>query len=583
MHSLPVRSAAPRSAPGAPAERLRRDRFAPGRRLRRTWSASRSPQAIVFALAAWMTLAANLTLWRDLLRIDASARGLLVVMAVAAIVCASTVAVLSLTAWSRWMKPVWMAVVLAAAVAQHFMLAYGIVLDTTMLANAAATNPAEAADLLGGTLLGNVALVAALPIAWLWQLRVGRASAAIAALHTLRLLGLSLVVAVGGVLATYSVLAPLVRNHMELRYLPNPLVPFVSAGKLALKPFAKGSQRLVPISAGAALGPTHAAGAKPPLLVLVVGETARADHFGLNGYARETTPELRAKGVLSFTNVWSCGTSTLASLPCMFSSLGKTGFAKSEGAHENLLDVVRAAGMAVLWIDNQAGCKGVCDRVPTASSADLARAPGAEGLCSGGECLDEALLLGLDQRIAALPAEQRRRGVLLVMHQMGSHGPAYTKRSPPSRKRFLPECTGAALGDCDHDGLINAYDNSIAYTDHVLAATVSWLQAQAGSFAPALLYVSDHGESLGEYGIFLHGVPYAFAPDAQKRVPMIAWLGDDLLARDHLDAACLRGRRDERLSHDNLYHSVLGLVDVATPTYDARLDVWSRCRKRGEA
>ena len=120
----------------------------------------------------------------------------------------------------------------------------------------------------------------------------------------------------------------------------------------------------------------------------------------------------------------------MASLPCMFSSLGKDRFTSRSAEHENLLDVLQAAGLAVLWIDNQSGCKGVCDRVVSASTADLAGTPAAARLCRDGECLDEALLEGLDARIAALPPERRRNGVVVVLHQMGSHGPAYSRRSP---------------------------------------------------------------------------------------------------------------------------------------------------------
>jgi lipid A ethanolaminephosphotransferase len=166
------------------------------------------------------------------------------------------------------------------------------------------------------------------------------------------------------------------------------------------------------------------------------------------------------------------------------------------------------------------------------------------------------------------------------MHQMGSHGPAYFKRSPPALKRFLPECTNTTLGECEPAQLINAYDNTIVATDHVLAATIAWLQGRSAENAPALLYMSDHGESLGELGIFLHGLPYAFAPEVQKRVPFIAWLGADLAARRGLDGACLRRSLDLPLSHDNLYHSVLGLLDVTTPTYRRELDAFAACRAR---
>jgi lipid A ethanolaminephosphotransferase len=191
------------------------------------------------------------------------------------------------------------------------------------------------------------------------------------------------------------------------------------------------------------------------------------------------------------------------------------------------------------------------------------------------------MLDGLDARIAALDPVRRARGVVLVMHQMGSHGPAYSHRSSADRKPFKPECTSNTLSDCPAEQVVNAYDNSIAYTDHVLARTIDWARAQSG-YAPALLYVSDHGESLGEYGIFLHGLPYPFAPEAQKHVAMVAWLGEGTAARGRLDTACLRRRLDGPLSHDHLYHSVLGLLDVTTPTYDRRLDIWSACERRDE-
>jgi lipid A ethanolaminephosphotransferase len=165
------------------------------------------------------------------------------------------------------------------------------------------------------------------------------------------------------------------------------------------------------------------------------------------------------------------------------------------------------------------------------------------------------------------------------MHQMGSHGPAYYKRSPPALKRFLPECTNTTLGQCDPQQLVNAYDNTIVATDRFLADTIAWLKGRSGDYAPALLYMSDHGESLGELGIFLHGLPYAFAPEAQKRIPFIAWFGAELAARRGLDTACVGKLLDTPYSHDNLYHSTLGLLDVTTPTYRRELDAFAPCRK----
>jgi lipid A ethanolaminephosphotransferase len=499
------------------------------------------------------------------------------------LMCANT-AVLALAAWSRWAKPVWMAVVVAAAIAQHYMLAYRVVMDPGMLANASQTDAGEVRDLLGLNLLWHVAVVV-LPAAWLlWRIPMKRmAWWADAWRNVALLLGLAALAAVT-IVASNRTLAPLMRNHMGLRYTLNPVASLYSAGKVAAKPLLSRQRRLVPITAGTHLGASYAAQAKPPLLLLVVGETARADHFGINGYARDTTPELAARHVTNWRHATSCGTSTLASVPCMFSSLGKAAFEARTDEHENLMDVLQASGLAVFWLDNQpGGCKGVCDRVPHASAFKGLDAATKKENCDGDECRDDVLLRGLDERLAALPAERRAKGVVLVMHQMGSHGPAYYERSSPDAKRFMPECTTNALADCSHAELINAFDNSIAYTDRFLGKSIDWLKAQQRTFEPAMLYLSDHGESLGEYGLFLHGVPYSFAPDVQKHIPFLMWVSDDMRQRASLSAACLARPHDEPVSQDNLYHTVLGLMDVQTPTYQPSLDALDACRARASS
>ncbi len=352
-----------------------------------------------------------------------------------------------------------------------------------------------------------------------------------------------------------------------------------AASRLAVDQLPRQVQALKPVGEDAQLGASYAAQARPPLLMLVVGETARAQNFGLNGYTRNTTPALARwqadEGLVNFSQVQSCGTNTKVSVPCLFSPLTRTQGGDKTPEHENLLDVLQRAGLAVLWIDNQAGCKGVCARVPNASTLDL-KLP---GLCDSGECLDPAMLVGLDERIAALDPVRRARGVVLVMHQMGSHGPAYFKRSAPDRKPFLPECTSNTLSDCPPEQLVNAYDNSIATTDHFLDLSLQWLKAKekAGAFQTGLIYLSDHGESLGENGLYLHGVPYALAPQQQTHVPMVAWLSPSLQQRSGVGGACLRAQADKPISHDHLFHSVLGLMDVQTQAHELSLDILAPC------
>lgn len=530
-------------------------------------------------LALYLTLAANLPLWQALAEGGRAPSVYLPRMiGMGAWLFFGLLALLALVAWPRVIKPVGLLLVLLAAVVQHYMLRYHMVMDPSMVANVMQTDVHEARDLLSGRLVRDVGALVVPVALWLWHQPV-RAQRPMRRLGGNALLaGGALALVVAGSLLFARQLAPLMRNEPQLRYMMNPLASLYSTGAAAVRPLHRRGGSLVAISGGAHLGAVAAAQAKPAMLVLVVGETARADHFGLNGYARDTTPALAQRQVMSYGQMRSCGTSTLASLPCMFSHLGRDGFESRSGEFENLLDVLQAAGLAVLWLDNQSGCKGVCDRVPHASTSDAASAQQHRALCPQGECLDEVMLEGLDARIAALPPARVARGVVLVMHQIGSHGPAYARRSSAALKRFAPECTNTTLSDCSHGELINAYDNSIAYTDHFLGRTIDWLQQQSPRFDTGLVYLSDHGESLGEYGLFLHGVPYAVAPDVQKRVPLVMWLDGGLGRHAAVDPGCARGGLQQALTHDNLYPTVLGLMDVQTPTYRPALDLLAPCR-----
>jgi lipid A ethanolaminephosphotransferase len=449
-----------------------------------------------------------------------------------------------------------------------------------MLANVVQTDVREVRDLMSWALPLTVLLVAALPLWVIWRrpltLRSWLPQTGRNALGAL----LGLVAVVAATLLTYQDLASLMRNHKELRYMVNPVNTVYAATRLAIDQLPRQVHALKPVGEDARLGPSYAGQSKPPLLMLVVGETARAQNFGLNGYARNTTPALARwqaeEGLVNFSQVQSCGTNTKVSVPCMFSPLTRAQGGDQTPEHENLLDVLQRAGLAVLWIDNQAGCKGVCARVPNASALDL-KIP---GLCDSGECLDPAMLDGLDARIAALDPVRRARGVVLVMHQMGSHGPAYSHRSSADRKLFMPECTSNTLSDCPPEQLVNAYDNSIAYTDHFLDLALQWLKARAdgGVNDTGLIYLSDHGESLSENGLYLHGVPYALAPSQQTRVPMVTWLSPGLQARDGISLDCVRSRAGRPISHDNFFHTVLGLMDVQTSAHDPALDAMLLCR-----
>lgn len=493
---------------------------------------------------------------------------------------------LALLAWGRLFRPVVIATLVLTAGAAHFIDGFGTFIDPAMLRNALHTHWGEARELLGWRLLGALALGAALP-AWLllrrppqprrWTQALAWRGGAIA---------LALVALVVAVWSSFQPLSSLVRQQRELRYLVTPTNVLWSSAALARRAQAAPAGPLAAVGVDAQAGPALLLAPRPRVVVLVVGETARAANWGLNGYARQTTPRLAQLPLIRFSEVSSCGTDTETSLPCMFAAVGRRQYDERRiHGSENLLHVLRRAGIGVHWRDNQSGCKGVCNGFEQDTVAGLAP-PGA---CAGGQCYDEGLLHGLEallpggagtgalQRVASAPSAR-----LIVLHQLGNHGPAYHRRAPAHFKRFQPACEKDDLRECDAQSIVNAYDNALLYTDHVLATLIERLQARAGEIDSAVVYVSDHGESLGEHGLFLHGMPYAIAPDVQTRVPMLMWLSSGFARGRGLDAACLAARAGAepgRVRHDHLFHTVLGLFDVQTGAREADLDLTNGCTR----
>ena len=536
------------------------------------------PTALLGVLALWLATLGNLPLWLALWALPENHgwHAGFTLGGWAVVLLGLTLTFLSLWVWPRWLKPVGLVLLLTAAVASYFMQAYGVVIDPTMLANALNTDAAEVRDLLSAHLAVALLAGVVVPGWWWWRQPVRTVPLRRLLPRQLGVGLLALLVATGLLWLSFQDLASLMRNHKPLRYMVNPFNTVYAATRHTVGRAAQAQQPLLPLGQDATL----AAGATPnagqaPLIVLVVGETARAANFGLGGYRRDTTPRLarlRDEGQLVyFPHVSACGTNTQTSVPCMFSGQGRRGY-DADVRQETLLDVLQRAGLAVLWVDNQSGCKGVCDRVPHFDTRTLH----VPGLCEGDECFDEVMLRELPGQLDKLDPVRRARGTVVVLHQMGSHGPAYHKRTPANVKPFGPECTSATLQECAPDHLVNAYDNTLRYTDHFLAETIAWLREQQRP--TALYYVSDHGESLGEKGLYLHGMPYSMAPEEQTHVPMVFWSSGGWPQHTNLAFHCLRQRSTEPLSHDHLFHSVLGLAGVQTAARQPALDLFRPCR-----
>ena len=312
---------------------------------------------------------------------------------------------------------------------------------------------------------------------------------------------------------------------------------------------------------------------KPKLMVMVLGETARTMNYSQNGYSRETNPYTKDENLYSFRHVATCGTATAVSVPCMFSFMNRVDY---NGAlarkQDNAMDVLQRAGFNVQWIDNDDGCKGVCKNVPTKDINVKIQSP----LCDGKFCFDAVMLDDLKKQIS----QANQRNTIITLHLIGSHGPTYFRRYPDAQKKYMPDCPRSDIQNCTHEELVNSYDNTIVYTDFILKQVIDLLKTQEQQYETSMLYMSDHGESLGESGMYLHGAPYAIAPKEQTHVPALLWLSPEYVAGESIDTNCLSNEAENtEISHDFLAHTLLGMNDVKTSIHQPKLDFISTCKK----
>ena len=473
---------------------------------------------------------------------------------------------LTLITWGRLARPVLTFLLLASALTAYFVDTFGVGIDVGQIQNMMETDFQESWDLATWNMLAYVLVIAGLPLVWLW--RKPLAPEGFLRRQRNRLLGsIGSLILVGLVASCfYADLASIFREHRAIRFT---IVPhnYVTGLRSYFKQHQVSSD--VPLQKYGEDAHRAAHPGKPKLLVLVVGETARAESFGLQGYARNTTPELAKLPITYYSNVSSCGTATAVSLPCLFSGFTRKDYDAQIAKHrEGLLDILQRGGYAVSWLDNNSGCKGACDRVQTVPLLESRKA----AWCVKGECRDDLLIESFAKHLADAPVQDR----VIVLHQEGSHGPAYYLRYPKAFERFTPVCNSNALQSCTQQQVINTYDNTIAYTDHIIASAIKTL-AQDSRYSSALLYVSDHGESTGEHGLYLHGAPYLFAPSQQTHVPMLSWVSPSFAEREPAQASCLRKRHADALSHDNIFHSMLGLAGVETAVHNPALDMSAGC------
>ncbi|WP_180180693.1 phosphoethanolamine transferase [Acinetobacter sp. YH01021] len=479
----------------------------------------------------------------------------------------------------QWLNWKWNAKILASVLiilggfSAYFVNSLGVVITPDQIQNMLQTDAREVRDLWSMRLIIWTLGFVIFPLGIVWMLQIQPTSTG----HQLVHKSLSSVVSLGLILGLlfcfYVDYAAIFREHRDLKGMLSPQNSIASTLSYYKKKAPKANLPLVAFGEDAHLLQQAQMQEHPKLMVLVVGETARAESFALNGYARNTNPELSKLAVINFNQVSSCGTATAVSVPCMFSGMSRETYDEQLASHrEGLLDIAQRAGYQVTWIDNNSGCKGACDRVQKYQIPAQLKQKWCD---ASGECFDEILVDSLKDYLAHLD-KNNQKPQLIVLHQMGSHGPAYFKRSKTPYQPFQPTCNSNAIQGCSAEELKNSYDNSIVYTDHVLAQIIETLKQQT-QYQTGFWYLSDHGESTGEHGLYLHGAPYSMAPTQQTHVPMLMWFSDAWKQQNTHQVSCLKGQTGQARSHDHLFPSLLSLLDIKTQVTEAKNDMLAQC------
>jgi len=481
-----------------------------------------------------------------------------------------TVLMLVLFGFRWFLKPMAAFLLLLSAVTSYYMDSLGIVIDREMIQNAMLTTMTESKHLITVNFLTHILIWGLLPAAAVFWVKV-RPTTFLSNLWRWALtVTMVLAVFATALFSDFKAYSAVARERKDVLASYQPGAAIGGASRYAKMMLKAKDVVVAPLGTDARKGPLITAAPKPVLTVFFVGETARAQNFGLNGYARPTTPQLAARDVVNFPDATSCGTSTAVSVPCMMSNLTRDGYSYDSGIRqENLTDVLRHADIDVLWWDNNTGDQGTAGR-----AADIRRMTAADdpAACAQGECTDAVFLKPLAETLPKLT-----RDTVLFIHMIGSHGPAYYLRYPPEAEVFTPACRTAEFADCTTDEIINAYDNSIRFTDQIIAQTIDTLAAQS-NVIPAVFFLSDHGESLGEDGLYLHAAPYFIAPETQTHVPMIMWLSPAYQQAMKVDQSCLKSRAKETVTQDNVFHTILGMMNVLTTVRQDSLDLAGSCR-----
>lgn len=426
---------------------------------------------------------------------------------------------------------------LCSSVAFYFVVTYGVIIDESMIGNVINTNYEESSGFFSFKLVAYFIFLGVLPSVLFFKVKVVRVKwkpfAATVALTLLLILSL--------IFANASNWLWIDKNSKKLGGLAMPWSYSVNISLYYIHQHQKNKKEIP-------LPDATLANNEKSIMVLVIGESARRQNFSLYGYQKNTNPLLSKTPNLYHFDATSCGTYTTAGVKCILEHTD------SDELYEILPNYLYRNGVEVIWRTSNWG-------EPPLHIKNYQNREYLKKQCAGDACdYDEILFNGLKKQIEA----SKKNKILIVLHTSTSHGPTYYKKYPPAFEVFKPVCKSVELGNCTQADLINAYDNTIVYTDYLLSKLIETLKEEK-SFKSAMIFVSDHGESLGEKNLYMHGLPMSMAPKEQYEIPFIVWVSDG--------SKILKPNKS--VSQQHVFHSVLNFLGVRSPIYNEQLNIFT--------
>ncbi|MBY0244135.1 MAG: phosphoethanolamine--lipid A transferase EptA [Sphingobacteriaceae bacterium] len=422
------------------------------------------------------------------------------------------------------------------AIAVYFINTYAVIIDESMIGNVLNTNYAESSSYFSIKLIVYILFLGILPSIFFLKINIIKVPLkSFLKVSSLTLLSIALLIGLNSTNFLW-----IDKHSKQLGGLAMPWSYTVNISLFYIHKNKANEKEII-------LPNARIKDKQKSVMVLVIGESARKQNFSLYGYSKNTNPLLSATPNVFHFEANSCATYTTAGLKCILEHTN------TSDLYEILPNYLYRNDVEVIWRTTNWGEPPL--HIKNYQSGNDLRALYKDKATD----YDEILVAGLKEQILA----SKKDKILIVLHTNTSHGPSYNEKYPSNFEKFKPVCKSVELGNCAQTELINAYDNTILYTDYILSQVIENLKSLK-AYKSSMIFVSDHGESLGENKLYMHGLPMSLAPKEQYEIPFIVWVSD---SRTQL-------KPNQVLSQNHVFHSVLNFLSIESPIYKEEMNIF---------